>query len=159
MLKRDFLKAVGLAASIAPLASAQTADAAEVSMNLDALVGLWDAVVKGDGTYRYLYAISRGSYVATGNVDEQYQGFKFSPTIGAYGRNHDGSYRYLEKGYVFNLQGVGVGTFSSAGTMRLNADGDTLHGTGTFRQFDLRSKELFTEPFTMTATRQKIPGA
>ncbi|HET9342559.1 MAG TPA: hypothetical protein VFO25_06570 [Candidatus Eremiobacteraceae bacterium] len=156
MLKRDFLKVLGFAGSIAPLASIEPAYAAETDADPDALVGLWEAVITGGSTYRYFYAISRGSYVATGSVDEQFQGFKFSPTIGAYARNDDGSFGYLEKGYVFDLKGVDVGTFVSKGVMRLNAAGDTLHGTGTFRQFDVHSKEIFTEPFTMTASRQKI---
>ncbi|HEY1866831.1 MAG TPA: hypothetical protein VGG70_00950 [Candidatus Cybelea sp.] len=154
MLKLDFLKRLGFLALTAPLAALQNAAKADAAGNEDPIVGLWDASVQSGGTsYRYIYAISRGAYVATGSVDENFQGFTYSPTMGTYKRNGDGSYRYRERGYVFDLRGRNVGSSSSAGTFRISADGNTLTGPGTFMQFDLKSKETSRELFTISAKR------
>ncbi len=157
MRKVDFLKAFGLAATIAPLATvASTTVARAGDDDPDAIVGLWEAVVKGDAVYEYIYAISRGSYVATGSIDERFQDFKYSPTMGAYIRAADGSFKYRERGYVFDLKGDNVGAVTSTGTLRLDETGAALHGPGTFTQYDLHAKPVFTEKFSMTATRLKV---
>jgi hypothetical protein len=58
------------------------------------LGGMWEMVVTGFNLYHYKYAISDGSWVATGDVDEGFQGLKFSPTMGAYLPQEDRSFSY-----------------------------------------------------------------
>lgn len=158
MFKKDFFKTFGLTAALAPFAIGSVAKAAAAGDgDRDELTGLWETTVKGSaGSYRYIYAISRGSYVATGDIDENYQGTKYSPTMGAYRREADGAFAYRERGYAFDLKGAKVGTFESTGRMRLSTDGDAFSGPGTFTQYDLHLKAVFTEPFTLTAARVKI---
>ena len=55
---------------------------------------MWEMVVTGFNVYHYKYAISDGSWVATGDVDEGFQGLKFSPTMGAYLPQEDRSFSY-----------------------------------------------------------------
>ena len=89
-----------------------SASTAQAVRDEDALVGLSDMTVVGkDGTYRYVYSISRGAWVGTGSIDEGFDQFKFSPTMCACPRSADGSFRYAEKGCVFDLNGKSVGTF------------------------------------------------
>jgi hypothetical protein len=156
MLKADFLRRLGIFAAAAPIAAGSTGRA-EAADGSDVLIGLWEAVIDAEkATYRYVYSMSRGSYVCTGNVDENFSGFKFGPTMGAYVRNPDGSYKYRERGYVFDMKGNDVGTFTSEGTFRLEAGSGTFRGPGTFTQFDLHSKPIARERFTMTATRVPV---
>lgn len=153
MLKLDFLKRLGFVALTAPLAALQSPARADAAQNDDPLVGLWEGDVRaGDTRYTYVYSISRGAYIATGSVDENFQGFKYSPTMGTYVRVGNGSYRYRERGYVFNLSGHNVGSFTSAGTFTLSADGNSFTGPGTFTQIDLRKKES-REAYSVTAKR------
>ena len=152
MLKLDFLKRLGFLALTAPLAAVQSPAKAVAADDADPIVGLWEGVYRsGNATYRYIYSIARGAYVATGDVDENFAGFKYGTTMGTYARNGDGSYRYRERGYVFDLRGRNVGSFSSNGTFRIT--GDTLSGPGTFIQYDLKSKEISREPFSVKAKR------
>jgi hypothetical protein len=152
MLKLDFLKRLGFLALTAPLAAVQSPAKADAAENGDPIVGVWEGAVQaGKTTYRYLWSISRGAYVATGNVDENFMGFKYGTTMGTYARNGDGSYRYRERGYVFDLRGRNVGSFTSSGTFRLA--GDVLSGPGTFVQYDLKSKETSRESFSVKAKR------
>ncbi len=154
MLKLDFLKRLGFLALTGPLAALQSPAKADAAQNDDPLVGLWEGDVRAGGTsYRYVYAISRGAYVATGSVDENFMGFKYGPTMGTYTRSGNGSYRYRERGYVFDLKGRNVGSFSSAGTFRLSADGNTFTSPGTFTQYDAQSKKTSSEPYSVTAKR------
>jgi hypothetical protein len=155
VLKLDFLKRLGFLALTAPLAALQNpARAGAAAQNDDALVGLWEGDVHAGGTnYRYIYSISRGAYVATGNVDENFMGFKYGPTMGTYARTGNGSYRYRERGYVFDQKGRNVGTFARTGTFRLSADGNTLSAPGTFTQYDATSKKTSSEAFSVTAKR------
>lgn len=152
MLKLDFLKRLGLLALTAPLAAVQSPAKADAADRGDPIVGLWEGVYQsGKATYHYIYSISRGAYVATGDVDENFAGFKYGATMGTYARNRDGSYRYRERGYVFDLRGRNVGSFTSNGTFRVA--GDSLSGPGTFIQYDLKSKEMSRESFTVKAKR------
>lgn len=158
MLKGDFLKKMGLmgaAGALALMKGTTVANAAKTED--DPLVGLWEMTVVGSaGTYRYIYSISRGAWVATGNVDEGFLEFKYSPSMGAYVRAADGSFRYTEKGWVFDRRGNNVGTFRSMGTFRLNASQKAFSGPGTFTQFDSRGKSILVEPFTATATKLAV---
>ena len=120
------------------------------------LAGLWEMVVTGSAVYRYKYAISAETWIANGEIDQKFQEFKFSPTIGAYARNADGSYRYRETGWTYTLDGVCNGTFESTGTFVVDAAGKTFSGPGTFKMLDLSGKATFTEPFTVKATRLAV---
>lgn len=84
--------------------------------------------------------------VAYSNIDEGFLQFKYSPSIGAYVRVADGSFRYTEKGWVFDRRGDNVGTFRSVGTFKLSATQTAFSGPGTFTQFDLRGKPILVEP-------------
>jgi hypothetical protein len=156
MRKREFLKRAGLigaGASVAVLKGPSPAGAAET----DPLVGVWEMTVVGKvGTYHYIYSISSGAWVATGNYDEGFQHFKYSPTMGSYVRESNGTYRYTEKGWVFDLKGNNVGTFRSQGTFTLDAGENSLRGPGTFTQFDSKGKAVFVEPFTATASKIQV---
>jgi len=153
VIKLDFLKGLGLLALTAPLSAAR-AEAKPNASDNDPIVGLWEGAVQaGKVTYRYLWSIAKGAYVTTGDVDENYMGFKYGPGMGSYQRSGDGSYRYRERGYVFDLRGRNVGSSTSVGTFRISADGNTLSGPGTFIQFDLKSKETSRESYTVTAKR------
>lgn len=150
MRKRDFLGHFAVASFAAPFATLRFEAADEET----ALIGLWEAIVKGQGaTYRYLYSFSRGSYVATGNIDENFMGLRYSPTMGAYTSEGDGAYKYREHGYAFDLKGRNVGTFASTGTFRLDANLRAFRGPGTFTQYDLKLKPVEVEPFTLAAAR------
>jgi hypothetical protein len=106
MLKTDFFKRLGVLSLSAPLV-AQAAVRADAQDDADALIGLWEAVVTVQGgSFRYIYSMSRGAYVATGNIDENFT----------------------------------------------NSE-DKFHGPGTFTQFDLHSKAVASEKFTLTAKR------
>ncbi|HMF28493.1 MAG TPA: hypothetical protein VKE42_06955 [Candidatus Cybelea sp.] len=154
VLKLDFLKRLGFLALTAPLAALQNPARADAASNDDPIVGLWEgAVHEGGATYDYIWSIARGAYVATGNVDENYEGFKYGPSMGTYKRNGDGSYRYRERSYVFDLRGRNAGSSTSTGTFRVSADGNTLTGPGTYIQYDLKSKETSRESFTINAKR------
>lgn len=155
MLKIDFLKKLGLAAIVAPLIAQQPARA-QAAGDADQLEGLWEGVVIGDQPYHYIWSISRGAYVATGDVDENFMNFKFSPTMGTSIRNGDGTYKFRERGYVFDVRGKNVGTFTSTGSLRISADGSHFSGQGAFTQYDLRSKQVAKEPFTIRATRVSV---
>lgn len=154
MLKLDFLKRLGFLALTAPLAALQAPAKAEAASGDDAIVGLWEGAVQAPGTtYRYIWSIARGAYIATGNVDENYQGLKYGPSMGTYTRTGNGTYRYRERGYVFDLKGNNVGSFTSTGTFKMSADGNTMSGPGTFVQYDLKTKQNSREPYTVVAKR------
>jgi hypothetical protein len=156
MLKTDFFKRLGVLSLSAPLV-AQAAVRADAQDDADALIGLWEAVVTVQGgSFRYIYSMSRGAYVATGNIDENFMNFKYSPTMGSYTRHSDGSYKYREHGYVFDIHGKNVGTFRSIGTFTVDGSGDKFHGPGTFTQLDLHSKVVASEKFTLTAKRLPV---
>jgi hypothetical protein len=154
MLKIDFLKTLGIAAVATPVALARAATKADAADDADALTGLWKVTVTAPGaTYHYVYAISRGSYVATSDADENYMDSKYSPTMGAYVPTGNGSYRFRGAGYIFDLKGKNRGSFKSVGTFRLNADRNRFQGTGLFTEYDLKSKPTSTERLTVTAER------
>lgn len=142
--------------AFAPVAFIRPTETADAADEADVLVGLWEASIVGSTTYRYIYAISRGSYIATGSVDEGFMGFRYSPTMGAYVRRADGSYKYRERGYVFDMKGSNVGTFTSVGTFELHADHQTFHGPGIFTQFDRQSKPVATEHLLVNAKRVQV---
>jgi hypothetical protein len=158
MLKADFLKSVGLLGSAGALALVRDATpASAASEEADPLVGLWEMTVVGDsGTYRYIYSISPGAWTGTGNIDEGFQGFKYSPSMGAYALMTDGSYRYAERGWTFDQRGNNVGTFRSVGTFKLDATKKIFSGPGTFTQLDSKGKTLFVEHFKATATKADV---
>lgn len=120
------------------------------------LVGIWEMTVNGNDTYHYKFAISEGTWVANGDVDLGFLGFRFSPTTGAYVRNADGSYSYRERGWTYTRGGVCNGTFETTGTFELDASGDTFSGPGVFRMFDLNGRTIFTEELTVVATKVNV---
>ena len=166
MLKSDFLHKLGLmtssvvaaAVTTQPVPAAAAAEDDTGAEEDDALTGLWEMTVKGTmGTYRYFYAIADGAYTCTGNIDAGFAGFSYSPSMGAYTREgKSNSYRYLEKGWVFDRKGNNVGTFQSSGTFQLAATGRSFSGPGTFAQFDLKGKQVFSEPFAATAAKLPV---
>jgi hypothetical protein len=129
---------------------AQTADPSEIDTSL---IGIWDMTVTGGGLFHYKYSISVGSWVAIGDIDQGYFNVHYGPTVGAYTKNPDGSYRYRETGWTYTRGGVCNGTFESTGTFVLDASGNSFSGPGVFKQFDLKGNTLLTESFTVLATR------
>jgi hypothetical protein len=108
------------------------------------------------GSYQYVYVISNGTWVGSGDIDEGFQGFKYGPRLGAYVReSHDG-YRYNERGWVFDTKGNNVGIFRSEGTFLLSSDGTSFSGPGTFTQSDRRGKSIIRERFVAKATTMPI---
>jgi|SRR5579863_2307360 len=157
MLKVEFFKKLGLAVFgvSGVIRNSSRADAA--GHDAESLVGLWEMIVTSkDGTYHYIYAISSGAWVCTGNIDEGFQQQKYSPSMGAYVRNADGSYRYEERGWVYDPKGNNVGAFRSVGTITLAADQKTFSGPGVFTQFDMKGKPVYKELFSATATRVSV---
>lgn len=150
MIVSIFFATVCVTLSLNNARGSQPIDSADIDT---ALVGIWDMTVTGGGVYRYKYSISAGSWVAVGDIDQGYFNFHYSPTMGAYAKNADGSYRYREIGWTYARGGVCNGTFESAGTFVLDASGNTISGPGVFRSFDLKGNQTFTENFTVVATR------
>jgi hypothetical protein len=64
-----------------------------------AVRGRWSSPVS---TYITTSTQSPTAAGATGDVDEGFQGLKFSPTMGAYVPQEDRSFSYKEKGWVYN---------------------------------------------------------
>jgi hypothetical protein len=153
--KRQFLKNIAaIGAGTAAGLLSENAPARAETEDDDSIAGLWQMEVAGKaGTYHYFYSISGGTWVATGDIDESYQGFKYSPTVGSYARNAVGSYSYSERGWVFDLKGNKVGYFRSDGKFTLSADGRSFQGPGAFQQFDLKNRTVFREPFSAKATK------
>jgi hypothetical protein len=156
--KNDFFKKIGIVGCAGLWALLRSDRAASAAPDdADALVGLWDMTVAAGGAkYRYVYSISRGAWVGTGDLDEGYQGTKLSPTMGAYVRAPDGSFRYAEKGWVFDLKGNNVGAFRSSGTFRLDATRTQFSGPGTFMQLDVHGKTVATAKLAVTATKVAV---
>jgi len=126
---------------------------AEVSSD-NPLIGLWEMTVVGEvGTYLYKYTISEGTWIAVGNIDGGFFNFRYSPTLGAYVKNADGSYRYREIGWTYTRGGVHNGSFESIGTFVLDASGNTFSGPGSIKQFDLTGRTILTDNFTVVATK------
>jgi len=135
----------------APMQSVESASSTD---EIDtALVGMWEMTVRGGVTYHYKYAISVGTWVTVGDIDGNFFGYRYSPTVGAYVKNTDGSYSYRERGWTYTQGGVCNGTFESVGTLVLDASGNTLSGPGVFTQFNLAGRPILTEDFTAVATR------
>jgi len=126
---------------------------AEVSSD-NPLIGLWEMTVVGEAsTYLYKYTISESTWIAIGNVDGGFFNFRYAPTLGAYVKNADGSYRYREIGWTYTKGGVCNGSFESIGTFVLDASGNTFNGPGSFKQFDLTGRIILTDNFTVVATK------
>jgi hypothetical protein len=117
------------------------------------LVGMWEMTVQGSATYHYKYAISDGTWVATGDIDGNFYGYRYSPTVGAYAKDAGGSYSYRERGWTYTQGGICNGTFESTGRFELDASGGTFSGPGVFKQFDLKGRTILSEPFTVVATK------
>jgi hypothetical protein len=156
LLKIDFLKRLGFLALSAPVTAVVAGARADASDDPDLLVGLWEASVEGSATYKYIYSISRDAYIATGNIDENFMNMKFGPTLGAYSRMTDGSYKYRERGFVYDMKGHNIGTFTSVGSFRLGSQGNTFAGSGTYTQYDLRAKPKATERYTLKGNRVPV---
>lgn len=121
------------------------------------LIGIWEMTVQGQaGTYLYKYAISEGTWVTIGNLDGGFYNFRYGPTLGAYLKNADGSYRYREIGWTYSRGGVCNGSFESTGTFVVDASGHTFSGPGVFKQSDLTGKTILTENFTVMATKDSF---
>ena len=134
----------------APVAMAYTS-------NDNPLVGLWEMTVRGEaGTYLYKYTISEGSWITICNIDGGFYNVRYGPTLGAYAKNADGSYRYREIGWTYTRGGVCNGTFESTGTFDLDSSGTTFSGPGVFKQFDLSGNLMLTEHFTVVATKDAV---
>lgn len=116
-------------------------------------VGMWDVTVNGFATYYYTYSISHGSFVATGNIDNNWDGLgsSFGPTTGSYVRVGRRSYRIREKAWSFDPQGNAAGHSVFVGTYTVV--GDSLSGHGTYTLYDLSGNVIFTEPLTVTGTK------
>jgi hypothetical protein len=134
-----------------------TAAANPVTSSANPLIGIWEMTVQGEqGTYLYKYAISEGAWVTIGNIDGGLYNFRYGPTLGAYVKNTDGSYRYREIGWTYTRGGVKTGSFESTGTFVLDASGNSFSGPGSFKQFDLAGNTILTENFTVLATRDPV---
>lgn len=128
--------------------------ASPVSSVNNPLVGLWNMTVVGQaGTYLYKYAISEGTWVTIGNIDQGFYNFNYGPTLGAYVQNADGSYSYREIGWTYTRGGVCNGSFESTGTFVLDSSGNSFSGPGSFKQFDLAGHTTLTDNFTVVATK------
>lgn len=128
-----------------------------ISSEANPLIGLWNMTVVGEvATYQYKYAISEGTWVTIGNIDQGFYNFRYGPTLGAYVRNVDGSYSYREFGWTYTRGGVCSGSFESTGTFVLDSSGKSFNGPGTFKQFDLAGKLILTDNFTVVATKVDV---
>lgn len=152
MLLATFVVATYFALSHPPVQSITSANALN-EVTDTALVGIWEMTVQGNATYHYKYAISVGTWVTNGDVDQGFLGYRFSPTTGAYVKNADESYSYRERGWTYNRGGVCNGSFESTGTFVLDASGNTFSGPGVFKMFDLAGNTIITENLTVLATR------
>jgi hypothetical protein len=152
--RRDILKRAALLGAAGALTTIDRVSAAPAKTH--DLTGIWEMSVKGSAVYRYKYAISPETWVATGDIDQKFLEYKFSPTVGAYARKADGSYRYRETGWTYTLEGVCNGTFESVGTFVVDSSGKSFSGPGTFKMLDLDGKVNFTEDITAKATKLVI---
>jgi hypothetical protein len=152
--RRDILKRAAVLGAAGALTSLDRASAAPAKTH--DLTGMWEMVVTGSAVYKYKYAISAGTWIANGDIDQKFLTFKFSPTTGAYARNADGSYRYRETGWTYTLEGVCNGTFETAGTFVVDRSGKAFSGPGTIKMLDLSGKVVFNEDFTVQATKLAV---
>ena len=136
-------------------ASASGAKPEDNEDNNEPFVGIWDVTVSGIATYYYTYSISAGAFVATGNIDRNWDGAgsSFGPTMGTYVRTAPRSYRIREKGWSFDPQGNPAGHFEFVGTYTVDKKGKTLTGAGTYKLFDLNGNATYVEPLTVTGTK------
>jgi hypothetical protein len=114
-------------------------------------------VVTGFNVSHYKYAISDGNWVAPADVDEGFQGLKFSPTMGACVPQEDRSFSHKERGWVYDqASGSNVGTFESVGAFKVNPSGTRFAGAGTFTMADRNGVVFYKEPFTAVATKVAV---
>jgi hypothetical protein len=137
------------------LAAQASTNAAGNRDSSDAFVGMWNVTVIGTATYYYTYAISRGAFIATGNVDANWdgQGSSFGPTMGTYERVARRTYRIHELAWSFDPQGNHVGHSEFLGTYTVDESETGLTGDGTWTLYDLDENAIYVEPLTVTGTR------
>lgn len=147
--------AVSVLASLGAVAQSLGASAGAETKSGDPLVGMWDVTVTGSATYFYTYSISRGAFIATGNVDGNWdgQGSSFGPTMGSYERVARRTFRIHEKAWSFDPQGAHVGHSVFVGTYAVDESGSTLTGDGTWTLYDLAGNAIYVEPLTVTGTK------
>ena len=121
----------------------------------DPIVGMWDVTVSGFATYYYTYSISRGAFVATGNIDHNWdgQGSSFGPTTGSYERTARRTYRIHEKAWSFDPAGNPAGHSVFVGTYTVDDTGRSLTGDGTWTLYDLSGTAIIEESLTITGTK------
>jgi FRG domain len=89
-------------------------DAKDVGGRGGAPLGVWlvkvISITYPGAEYSYFYSFAHGGYTATGNIDENFEGQKYSPTMGVYVCTGNMSVRYREKGWIFDLNGNNIGT-------------------------------------------------
>lgn len=157
--RRDFLGKLGLAGAgaLALFGGKGAARADDDRQNQDgnALTGLWDVTVIGQATYYYTYSFSREALVAVGNIDNNWdgQGSSFGATMGSWARQGGRSFAIREKGWAFDPQGNPAGYFTFAGTYTADKTYSSLTGEGTYRLFDTKGQEVFTEALTISGKR------
>ncbi len=135
--------------------SASVSNAEDNEANNEPLVGMWDVTVSGFATYYYTYSISPGAFVATGNIDNNWDGAgsSFGPTMGSYVRAGRRAYRIREKAWSFDPQGNPAGHSVFVGTYTVDKKGKTLIGKGTYTLYDLAGNAIFVESLTVTGTK------
>lgn len=155
--RREILAKVGLAGA-AFTAGLMSRPVPAQASDADAILGLWSVRVSGSNSakYNYMYAFARGAYTANGDIDQNYQGTKFSPTVGAYVLDGNRTVRYREQGWTYTLAGSITGTFESIGTFTLDVAGNSLSGPGVFRMRDANGKIVYRERFTANGKRLTV---
>jgi hypothetical protein len=163
--RRELLKKAGLLGAAGTLAVSTSAalkadDAQDVGERGHAPLGVWlvkvISITYPGAEYDYFYSFARGGYTATGNIDENFQGQKYSPTMGVYVCTGKESVRYREKGWVFDLDGNNIATSDALGTFTLDPRGTQISGPGVYTQYDLNGNVIFTEEYKVEGTKVAV---
>jgi hypothetical protein len=173
--RRDLFKKIGTfgASTLALVGATKSAKAFEGNEQQNPLLGLWDLTIPVQPAVGlpvpliYKYAISEGGYVATGNYDADVVfngGFTYSPTMGTYtSTTFRNSYLLRERSWVFDSSGNPAGSTDFNGTATVAADRKSWSGSGSYIQYDVNGKVLFTNiEFTYTASKfspESVNGA
>lgn len=140
-----------------PISRAQESYEAQADKKdgMDPFIGMWDVVVAGFAEYRYTYTVARGSFVATGNIDGNWDGAgsTFGPTVGSYMKDGRRTYRIRERAWSFDPHGLPAGHSEFVGTYMIDDSGSSLVGEGTWTLFDASGTAIFSEPLTVTGTK------
>jgi hypothetical protein len=163
--RREILKKAGLLGAAGTLAVANSAAlkadyTQDVGDRGHAPLGVWlvkvISITYPGAEYSYFYSFARGGYTATGNIDENFEGQKYSPTMGVYDRTGNESVRYREKGWIFDLEGNNIGISDAVGTFPLDSSCARISGPGVYTQYDLSGNVIFTEEYTVEGTKVAV---